>query len=123
MKKIVKYVEVVEGYEASDGKMFETEIECIEYEYNNLVVKRFSMDHLIEFGTDEVVDVVYIRNAEDLIVVNTYIKNETCYNVVAFDYTKVGTKQLIHWYYDHDGCFAYGTIDDLLREIKNNYEE
>lgn len=136
INEIKKEVVVKTEYIANDNTKFTTKESCEEYEktckcvimaqYNAIVKKSTSLYSLTE-GTllysseDEGIDIVEIRDENDLYTVNKAI---ACYcnsNFISSDY--IGKTIMLFRNYENEITGYFETIDELIEKIKGNYEK
>lgn len=114
--KITKTIEEVTGYTAEDGTRFygaNAKLECEKYENTakaviNTMYKKIPKVESSEYGIfdycgseENPVDIIYIRNTNDVDVINKYLQINCGYtNCKMLDYDAVGTTQIILFSYD-----------------------
>ena len=134
VEKTTRTVEEISGYRADDGSWFRTEEECKVYEETaKMVVFRMIKDKMVKKTTifnlltegndDDDVEIFDVDSLETVELLNRYTALNTYDKQIVFTADMVGKKILLFWNYDHDWCSCKGSIDDLLANIKKNYEE
>ena len=123
---VEKTVQEITGYEADDGTWFRTEEECKKYEESAFcaaekAVRECRTKHTtIEYAFDgfacgcieDDVCVYDIKDANALLIVNTYLASMSRYNQM-IPVEMIGHKVCVQQYYDEDGVTILGTRADL----------
>ena len=134
-QKITRTIEEVNGYIADDGTWFKNKEQCLEYEASaKMVVYNMVKEKMIgktdiqnlfgEGDPDSDVEIFLVDSMNTLELLNRYVylytydKKE---NLVSTD--MIGKKIIICWSYDKDYCWCKGTIEDVLKEIRESYEK
>ena len=135
MKELTKEVVTreVTGYEAFDGKFFNSKEECEKYEGSAKgVAAAGAMEYKIGKGThydlfDEAscdcgVEVFDIKNSDVLFKVNMYIALQTNEDRYLISDAYIGKPVIIMWSYDRDWC-SWSTLDELIEHMTKGYEK
>ena len=134
-QKITRTIEEVNGYIADDGTWFKNKEQCLEYEASaKMVVYNMVKEKMIgktdiqnlfgEGDPDSDVEIFLVDSMNTLELLNRYVylytydKKE---NLVPTD--MIGKKIIFCWSYDKDYCWCKGTIEDVLKEIRESYEK
>ena len=135
VQKITRTIEEINGYIADDGTWFKREEDCKEYEasakmvvYNMVkekMIGKTSIYGLLGEGDEDCdVEIFSVDSVNTLELLNRYVylytydKKE---NLITTD--MIGHKIIICWSYDKDYCWCKGSIEDVLNDIKANYEK
>ena len=134
-QKITRTIEEINGYIADDGTWFKRKEDCHEYEasakmvvYNMVKEKIIGKTNILGLFSEgcedcdvEIYSVDSMNTVELLnryIYLYTYDKKD---NLITTE--MIGHKIIICWSYDKDYCWCKGTIEDILKEIRENYEK
>lgn len=135
MKELTREITTTEviGYIAADGKEFKSQNECMKYEATAAAVIRADFETLVmaensEFGLfgnicggseDYRVVRITIDNVEDLRKANMYdhlINKREGNNT--FTEEHIGKSLIVGTGWDHDTCYLYGTIEQLVEKFR-----
>ena len=134
MEIIKEMVEVTKGYKATDGTFFKDESECRKYEASafaaaqaaahTLVTKKTSAEGVFGdymFCCEDTVMVFDIKNADDLQLINTYLKLLNVGNATVGP-CYIGQKVAIDLY-AYDNCiYIIGTRDEMEKNFQANMD-
>lgn len=134
-QKITRTIEEVNGYIADDGTWFKNQGECIAYEESakmvafnmakEKLIAKTNIYSLVNEGDEDCdVEIYNVDSVNTVELLNRYIYLYT-YNKVAnlISTDMIGKKIIICWNYDKDCCWCKGSIEDLINEIKKNYDK
>lgn len=141
MKTIKEQItqEVIKGYEAEDGRRFNNPEDCSKYEESlNITLLNEIKPYILaksnqyqlwdDLCEDMELWIISIPTEDIRMKVNVYLNllrgkysKEHFPNIIKPEW--VGKTVMVHWNYDMDNCWSYGTVDDLCNEIKKNYEK
>lgn len=136
MKEITREKTVVEvrGYEAVDGKWFDTKDACIEYEKSAKCVLAKELEpykkgetnaYMLydEEGSEEhAIEMYYIADADVLHKLNIY-RNMIDSHVALIDDKYIGQTVIIFRGYDLDYAFNLGTFEDIVGRMRKAYTD
>lgn len=125
--------EEITGYKAIDGAWFRTEEECRKYEESAKIVTYKMVEPYILAKTncymlfngngceDDDVDIINIKDSDVLRNVNQWrVLCDKSVKILGDDC--IGKTILLGWDYDRCWSWSFGTIDDVLQKIKEDYE-
>ena len=136
MKPIIetKTVEEVTGYLADDGTWFRSKEECSKYEasalyaaeraaFSRRISSAYAEDALRRFCTclEEVIEVYDIATADDLQIVNTYLRmleHSSATPQGLIDPKYIGSKVAVDIWCDRDGFTVWGSREEVEAEFK-----
>lgn len=138
MKKIERTVTttVIDGYAADDGKVFETEKECREYENTAAFVIKKEFESLVEgwmFPEDEIwsnfgcgsceymMAIINIKDVNDLEIANRYMKYKEM-TLIPNEY--IGKKTIVNIGYEFEektyGSSSPRTEEELVEQFRKS---
>lgn len=144
MKELTREVvkREVYGYEANDGKIFDSKEECEKYEKSSdnaifsmfmglMVDEPFHECSIYEdfgYGSEEFsMCVIRIENENDLKIANMYYESKKAKNNAndkKFTSEMIGKRILVNLGYDYDeyGCYVQGTFEELKEKFVKKTE-
>lgn len=131
---ITKTIEEVNGYIAEDGTWFKEKEQCQKYEESakmvvfNMIkekmIAKTNANHLLFEGSEDTdIEIFKVDSLETMELLNRYIALYS-YSMPKENLIKedaIGKNILLFWSYDHDCCWTYGSIVEMLEEIKKKY--
>ena len=131
MKKIQQEVKTYKDiYVSVDGKNFETEADCREWEksYRGTLEASWNKVKKVEVnsaslglpwsGDDHECYIIKPKDLDEIVLINAYIDCTTCSGTMLLTTEHIGKLIALNFGYDHDYCDRY-LIDDILVDIKN----